>query len=138
MRQVIWKDAENGLVREGSQEYNADENGGLPLEIWTLNLQYSTIQDPSKRYNLMRVCRLFYNTIRSMPLPEIYISPNLIRSVPRQVSVRRFIRIAGRNSGLVLQIRNIVRNSRWINAWIRLQERNHGWFFITDVWWRHS
>lgn len=86
----------------------------------------------------MRVCRLFYNTIRSMPLPEIYISPNLIRSVPRQVSVRRFIRIAGRNSGLVLQIRNIVRNSRWINAWIRLQERNHGWFFISDVWWRHS
>lgn len=80
----LGEDTENGLVREGSQEFNADENDGLPPEIWTLILQYSTIQDPSTRYNMMR--RLFYNTIRSMPLPEIYISPNLIRNVPRQVT----------------------------------------------------
>lgn len=55
----LGEDAENGLVREGSQEFNADENGGLPPEIWTLILQYSAIQDPSTRYNLMRVCRFF-------------------------------------------------------------------------------
>lgn len=55
----LGEETENGLVREGSQELNADENGGLPPEIWALILQYSTIQDPSTRYNLMRVCRLF-------------------------------------------------------------------------------
>ena len=125
------------ITEENSQEVHIYENGCLPPEIWTLVLQYITNQDPSTRFTLMRVSRLFCSIINVIPLPEIYISPNIIQNVPRQISVRRMIGIAGRNSGLVLHIRNIIRNPRWANAWLHLRERDHRWFSITYIWWRN-
>lgn len=110
----------------------------LPVEIWTMIIRYRIEQDPCARYNLMNVNRMFQSIVNDIPLPEIYIAPYVMLNVPRVVSVRRISQASGRWSGLMDEIRRVIRNPRWSFAWLHLRERDHRWFGITNIWWRNS
>jgi hypothetical protein len=71
-------------------------------------------------------------------LPRIYISPDIMQDVPNVVSVRRLLLNFGRFSGLILEIRNIIRESRWANAWLHLRLCTDAlcWYEIADIWYR--
>ena len=125
-------DRENELEQGGARE----EMTSLPPEIWTIIINHAISRDPSSRYTLMYVNRMFLNILRTIPLPSLYISPDILLNVPRILSVRRIIRVSGRNSGLVMAVRQIVRNPRWANAWLHLRETDNRWFDITYIWWR--
>jgi hypothetical protein len=135
------QDEVDGVHGEEMGYSRVDETDGvhsppLPPEIWTAVIQRTLRQDPSSRYILMYVCKMFLNILRTFPLPCIYISPEIMMNVRRLISVRRLMRVSGRNSGLVLEIRGLLRNTRWANAWLHLRERGNRWFDVTYIWWR--
>ena len=75
--------------------------------------------DPSSRYTLKNVNFFFSTAVRTVPVPELFLSPERfhdIRVFP--ISLRKLMKIAGRGSGLLAEIGNIIRKRQWVNAWI--------------------
>lgn len=70
-------------------------------------------------------------------LPQVYISGGVgIDEVDRVVSVRSLLKKYGRHSGLIKEVEQIISNSKWINAWLKLEQLKYGWFLITRIFWR--
>jgi len=92
--------------------------------------------DPSSRYRLQRVIFFFCSIVNKVPLPVLYIPYALMPVVPNPVSVRRLLTVAGRNSSLMMEVRLIINNSRWANAWLHLNEMDHAWYQTRNIWWR--
>jgi hypothetical protein len=58
-----------------------------------------------------------------------------MNDVPNVISVRRLILKMGRNSGVILRIRKIIKESRWANAWLHLRLCDDAicWYKIIDI-----
>lgn len=84
---------------------------------------------------LTKVNSRFKTIVQSVagPLPEIHISSHLMGTVPRYICVRRLVRRAGGGSGLVIAIKSIIKDPRWINAWLTLNQVGIGWYKIMDI-----
>ena len=84
----------------------------LPILVQIKIVRYCLHENPASRYVLNR-CHLS-NAVNlcGILLPRIHISPDIMQDVPNVVSVRRLIVNFGRFSGLVIAIRNIIRESR--------------------------
>ena len=108
----------------------------LPREIIAKIISISIQDCPSTRYTLQRVNQFFRHIVSQIPLPRIYIRPNLISNMPNPVSVRRLLQAAGPKSGIIDEIKSIIQEPRWLNAWLHLQEVEYRWFEILSIWWR--
>ena len=105
----------------------------LPRELQSMIIHYLLNISPASRYSLQRVNVFFRNIVAQVPLPQIHISRHVLSEVPEPVSVRRLVRSAGRGSGLALELRRILSNQRWYNAWLWLSEQQHRNFEVLDI-----
>ena len=65
-------------------------------------------------------------------LPHIYFSRG---GVAGNVSVKKLIRMFGPLSRVVLEIRRIISNQKWPNAWLILRYRGLEWSIIMGIFW---
>ena len=110
----------------------------LPPEILTHIFKICITAYPQMRYVLQKVSPYFLDIVRgvNIPVPEIHITSACMENVPNPISVRRIMRRSGANSGLTCAVRNIIREPRWANAWLRLNQVGIGWYRIVDIWFR--
>ena len=59
-------------------------------------------------------------------LPKIYYRDGS----PGIIGVRRLIKEFGPSSGLILELRRIIKSNRWHHAWLELYAIGFGWFRI--------
>ena len=71
---------------------------------------------PQMRQALRAVSRFFQQVVDSVPLPQIYIPELEDYSDIRHVSLRRIIKMKGKNSGVVIALRQLINSSNWANA----------------------
>ena len=126
-------DNERALIHSNGDERAAEF---LPRDIQCIIIHRLLELCPASRYTLQLVNTFFRYIVSTVPLPRIHISWSVLQNIPNPVSVRRLIRRSGRGSGLALEIRNILANPRWSNAWLRLREEDNRNFFIVNVWYR--
>ena len=68
-------------------------------------------------------------------LPRIYLSS---LGVAGKVSVKKILKTFGPPSGVVLELRRLISNKKWANAWLILRYIGVGWFLIMDIYWRNN
>ena len=90
------------------------------------------------RQTLRVVSRFFQRVVDSVPLPQIYIPELEDYSDIRHVSLRRIIKIKGKNSGVVIALRQLINSSNWANAWISLVTCGLGWFAVSKIDWKKN
>lgn len=91
---------------------------------------------PYMRQALRAVSRSFKNIVDRQPLPMIYL-PELNDMLDIQhVSVRRIMKLKGKNSGVVLRLREIINCVKWAFAWLSFIAAGYGWFFISKIYWK--
>ena len=49
--------------------------------------------------------------------------------------VKKIIKMFGPSSSVVLELRQIISNKKWVNAWLILHYIGLGWFLIMDIYW---
>ena len=64
-------------------------------------------------------------------LPRIYFSS---LGVAGKASVKKILKMFGPSSGVVLELRRIISNKKWANAWLILRYIGLGWFLIMDIY----
>ena len=82
--------------------------------------------------------RFFKNIVDREPLPQVYIPELNDFTAIRRVSVRKIIRLKGKNSGAVVRLREIINSAQWVSAWLSLIAAGYGWFFITHIYWKQK
>jgi len=54
----------------------------------------------------------------------------------RRVSVRKMMRLKGKNRGAVIRLRAIINSVLWASAWLSFIAAGNGWFFISKIYWK--
>jgi len=87
------------------------------------------------RLVLSRVNSRFRDILKlvHLPLPEIHVGSSVLEYLPTRVCVRKLVRTAGSGSGLCLRIRKIIKDRRWINAWLTLRQVGISWYRVVDI-----
>ena len=125
---------ENDEHTDESQHIDENDDGNVdrvenevqipPLPYLALRriIFHSIRSSPLMRYTLRMVNVEFANIVREYGYPMIYIRPSQIIDLPSTISVNRLVRIYGSHSGLMLNVRNLLRVSRgrWYRAWLTL------------------
>ena len=63
-------------------------------------------------------------------MPQVYIPElNDVADI-RRVSVRKIMRLKGKNSAAILRLREIINSVLWASAWLSLIAAGNGWFSI--------
>ncbi|KAH3693857.1 hypothetical protein DPMN_081296 [Dreissena polymorpha] len=94
----------------------------LPREIWSIIVDIVLKLSPLSRYSLQRVNRVFRDLVGKTPPPRLYLCPSRFDDVTvSSISVRKIIAISASGSGLVQAIRQLLRHSSWVNAWLFLR-----------------
>ena len=73
--------------------------------------------------------------LASKVLPRIHFSS---LGVAGKVSVKKILKMFGPSSGVVLELRRIISNKKWANAWLILRYIGFGWFLVMDIYWRNN
>ena len=118
----------------------------LPNEILTIIIYQvllsSNFSWPHHRchvYNeLCKVNSRFQNITQRLALkflPCIYFSS---LNVAGKVRVKKIIKMFGPSSGVMLELRQIIANKKWANAWVILRYTGLGWFLIMDIYYRNN
>ncbi|MES9901347.1 MAG: hypothetical protein ABW168_01535 [Sedimenticola sp.] len=110
----------------------------LPKEIQRMIILQCVRSSPSSRYILQQVNHFFRNVVEEIPQPEIHISPHVMSPVPNPCSVARMIRLYGRGSSLIMEVKRIICHARWCHAWLFLREVDHDWFVVYNIKWRRQ
>lgn len=108
----------------------------LPRLVQEIIIMKCFKRNPAERYVLEHTDRYFVELFNSMgiPKPRIYISPALIENVPHPVSVRYLLRHLGRNSAVIQEIKHVIKEPTWANAWLRLRISGISWYDIVDIY----
>jgi len=119
----------------GEREIQAELEGReiLPREIQSMIIHHAIRISPVSRFDLQNVNTFFRQVVTSVPSPRIHINWSVLPHVPYPVSVRKLVLTAGRSSGLVMEIKKILADPRWIYAWLWLKEDRYRNFYITRV-----
>ena len=89
---------------------------------------------PNMRPSLRAVSKFFRNIVDQEPLPQVYIPElNDVTDI-RRVSVRKIMRLKGKNSGAVIRLREIINSALWVSAWLSLIAAGNGWFYISKIY----
>lgn len=111
----------------------------LPNEIVTIIAQFVI------RSTLLSQRAVMFNSLMHVSTQLAAITPRTMKYLPRIYyphgspgiySIRKLLFANGAGSGLMLELKFIINNSRWQHAWIQLQESQLGWFYITSLWWK--
>lgn len=107
----------------------------LPLHIQIDILKICINSNPVMQFVIAKVGEHLRELIRLMAIlkPRIYIAPYIQLNNRNPVSVRFLLMRAGGNSGLILAIKQIIKDRRWANAWLRLRMSGIHWYDIIDV-----
>ncbi|KAL3854439.1 hypothetical protein ACJMK2_013709, partial [Sinanodonta woodiana] len=97
----------------------------LPMNIQIDILKICIRSNPAMQFVLANVGEHFRNVMKSMGMQKqrIYMLPHIQTKNRNPVSVRFLLRNAGRNSGLILAIREIIQGPKSVDAWFRLRMR---------------
>ncbi|KAL8582246.1 hypothetical protein ACOMHN_037003 [Nucella lapillus] len=106
----------------------------LPQELQRCIVRWCIFLDPSCRFAFAKVSVFFRSVVQDIPRPSFHIGYGVIQNVPQPVSVRRLYLAAGQGSGLGLEIRRVVNNRRWWNAWLWLHEDQFRNFELRGIW----
>ena len=93
---------------------------------------------PYTRPSLRAVSRFFKNIIDRETLPQVYIPELNDFTDIRRVSVRKIMRLKGKNSGAVVRLREIINSVQWVSACLSFIAAGYGWFFITHIYWKQK
>ena len=112
----------------------------LPREIWSIIVDIVLKLSPLSRYSLQRVNRMFRDLVGKTPPPRLYLCPSRFGDVTvSPISVRKIIALSGSGSGLVQAIRQLIRHSSWVNAWLFLRLATLcGWYTVKGIWYRRQ
>ncbi|KAH3741700.1 hypothetical protein DPMN_048425 [Dreissena polymorpha] len=112
----------------------------LPREIWCIIVDIVLKLSPLSRYSLQRVNRMFRDLVGKTPPPRLYLCPSRFGDVTvSPISVRKIIALSGSGSGLVQAIRQLIRHSSWVNAWLFLRLATLcGWYTVEGIWYRRK
>ena len=88
--------------------------------------------------SLRAVSRFFTNIVDREPLPQVYIPELNDFTDIRRVSVRKIMRLKGKNSGAIVRLREIINSVQWVSAWLSFIAAGYGWFFITHIYWKQK
>ena len=137
---------ENGIESEPREINHIDEESVdlslerpyLPNEILREIVMVTISLYPYMRYTLQRVSLYFAEVVRSIGYRRMLLSPSLMPTVPRPVSVARLRRKFGRRSGVMLGVRSLLRfaGPRWRYAWLWLYAIGDNWYELRDVTWQ--
>jgi len=108
----------------------------LPDLVLECIIRHCVNMYPESLFRLQFVNRFFNRLIRSIGYPMIHISHNFMPNVPNPVCIRRLSRNFGIGSGLILRLREIIQDRRFINTWLELMDIGDGWFEIRNIFWR--
>ena len=135
------KNVDNDYDDNGGDDDNGGPTSELPNEILhkiidfaltgtdSIIITYNSlcqVGEPFKELTMRYICRL----------PRISYNH---RDTARNdcFSLRKLCKDFGSYSGLVLALKEIIANPRWINAWVELLFAGVGtWFYVTNVWWK--
>ena len=62
----------------------------------------------------------------------LYIPMTAITCLPKPVSVRFLLHRLGRNRSVILEIKNSIKETRLVTAWLELLPSGTGWYEIVD------
>ena len=93
---------------------------------------------PYTRPSLRAVSRFFKNIVDRETLPQVYIPQLNDFTDIRRVSVRKIMRLKGKNSGAVVRLREIINSVQWVSACLSFIAAGYGWFFITHIYWKQK
>ena len=83
----------------------------LPPLVLQQIFQHCLDDDPLSVFTLKQVCHTFSEMLKGA-YPKGYISPQIMDVVPNVLSVRKLIRVAGKSSGLILNIKSIFQKKK--------------------------
>jgi hypothetical protein len=110
----------------------------LPNEMFEVIIRIALQQDPLSRFRLQQVNQFFKHVVEKVEPLRLYLDPDLYGNlITFPISVRRMIQVSGSGSGLVTEVKQLLNNSYWANAWLFLKMvAIHGWYIIVRVWYR--
>lgn len=113
----------------------------LPLEIRLIIFE-KAIGNDIVTYNFLRDvstgCREIIESLHK-PMPEVYLNPSVLSKPEMEftISVRKLMKLAGKNSGLLIAIRAILQSAKnWVSAWLVLSHIGLGWYAVENVFWK--
>ncbi len=119
-----------------------DMRGCLPNEVMRSIIQQTLSMDMSMIHTFNRVSTNFRDITKDF-YPTIHIPDDLARSVgifddhEHVISVQKLNRAAGRGSGLMQRIREILHHRRnWFNSWLTVTAVGLGCYVIKDIRWK--
>ena len=120
-----------------SQENNprsaqGDSGSVLNCDVLEQIVMLTLAISPAMRASLRAVSTLFKSIVDKVPLPRVYI-PELSGHVHR-ISMKKVIKMKGKNSGAVLELKRIINSNNWSNAWLILVGDSYGWFLIKSIY----
>ena len=121
---------------QGQSDQACSSREFLPREVQLVIIHHALRVSPASRYTLRLVNSFFRDAVAMIPLSQLHINYFVLPHVPNPVSVRRLVRGAGRGSGLAVELRRILANRRWFDAWLWLREEDHRTFHVVNVWYR--
>lgn len=85
--------------------------------------------NPAYRYSLEKVDAHFVELFQIIGIakPRLHISTAAIANLPNSVSIRFLLRRLGRNCGVIVEVKNVIRETRWVNCWLWLRLSGIGW-----------
>lgn len=66
-------------------------------------------------------------------LPRVYISGGVQSFV---ISVRSLIKKYGTSSGLIMELKSIISDPKWANAWLEIRKDGYDWCVIKRIFWK--
>ena len=101
-------------TREESNDKRDQEEFHLPNELWTNIIKKVLVEDPSSKFTISKVSKLFKSItdLVSTNLLKLHIIDFILTKNP--VSVRHLSKIYGPRSGLIIEIRRIIKNKHLV------------------------
>lgn len=129
----------NDKVDDDGEDSMCETRPVLPDLVMEKIILISIESNPEMIFSLNKVCQFFSTVIQKngYKYPTLYISRSILKSVPEVISVRKLIRLFGRHSGLMLEVRHILKpyGPKWINAWLLLNPLPNNWYEVNNVFW---
>ena len=111
-----------------------DSGSVLNCDVLEQIVKLTLAISPAMHATLRAVSTFFKSIVDKVPLPRLYI-PELSGHVHR-ISVKKVIKMKGKNSGAVLELKRIINSNNWSNAWLILVGDSYGRFLIKSIYWK--
>ena len=115
------------------------------VETILLNAIESSTNAIQDYHSIMKICSRFQVVKQKGKrlFPCVYIDTHEKFEHPSyrnmiKVSARKLTKLFGQNSGLLLDISNIIKEKKWKSAWLILCKEKYSWYVIYKVHWKNA